>query len=372
MAILSVIAASMALATSASVASVDVSLPANGQEVCADLSTGHMSASGTSVEVTAPAGKVIVETCVKAGSDVSVPDGAVVYATYNPGVDSVTLYGPGGKDISHWSARWADAPTYEYAGTGTAEATECTLVAADTWKDMLFGPITVTGSTETQGSPWTDEQKAVEDAKAKAAAQTQLADLMSTYTIDLTGAKCEATPTTEYTGHASVSGDIAVCTAESTNAVVPFTTGDVTRTSMVSQVDADTLAQTAASAAAPGARAAALSAYLEAHPGAAEGVCPVTPPPTEPPTTPPTTPTEPETVAPVLPATVEEPVEPETVSVPLPATVEAPTNVPAGDGSSSTQVPSGAIALAGVGLVGLAASTAVILRRRSPVTGDTR
>ncbi len=204
---------------------------------------------------------------------------------------------------------------------------------------------------------------------AKAAADADLVAQLSDYPGYTEGTCPVNPPPTEYTGRASVAGDIAVCTAEATNAVVPFATGDVTRTSTVSQADADGLAEAAAKQAAPSARAAALSAYLDAHPGATEGACPETRPPTEPPTTPPPTPTEPETVAPVLPATVE---EPETVSVPLPATVEEPANVPAGDGSSSTQVPSGAIALAGVGLVGLGASTAVILRRRVPAMGDTR
>ena len=76
---------------------VAVAAPASAtQEVCKDLDTGKLGPAGTSITIPAPPGKVIVETCVKAGSDTSVPDGAVQYATYNPGVTEVTLYGPGG------------------------------------------------------------------------------------------------------------------------------------------------------------------------------------------------------------------------------------------------------------------------------------
>ena len=108
---LSVVAASVALASSVSLATAGESVAMKpGQEVCDALSTGQMPGDGDNdFTVTAPSGQVVVKTCVKAGSESS--GAGVEYATYDPGVDSVTIYGPSGKDISHWSALFAPKPT---------------------------------------------------------------------------------------------------------------------------------------------------------------------------------------------------------------------------------------------------------------------
>jgi hypothetical protein len=77
--------------------------------VCPDLDTGHLSAGNqTSVTITAPAGKVIVQVCVKAGS-AEQGDGPE-FTNFNPGVTQTTLSHTSGKEISHYSVKFADAP----------------------------------------------------------------------------------------------------------------------------------------------------------------------------------------------------------------------------------------------------------------------
>ena len=185
-------------------------------------------------------------------------------------------------------------------------------------------------------------------------------------------------PPTVFTGEATVSDSVTICTVDDVTQTVDYTSGLVTRTSEVSQEAADAAAQAAAETAA----AADLEAQLAQYPDYTSGACQA---PTTPPTTPPTpttvapvlpatvvetveepvAPTEPEQVAVPLPATVDEPEEPEVVSVPLPATVKVPAAVPAGDGSSQQGAPMGAMALLVASLIGIgAAGTRLLVRRQ--------
>jgi hypothetical protein len=79
------------------------------EQVCPDLDTGHLSAGNqTSVTITAPEGKVIVQVCVKAGS-AQQGDGPE-FTNFNPGVTQTTISHTSGKEISHYSVKFADAP----------------------------------------------------------------------------------------------------------------------------------------------------------------------------------------------------------------------------------------------------------------------
>ena len=79
------------------------------EQVCPNLDTGHLSAGNqTSVTITAPEGKVIVQVCVKAGS-VEQGDGPE-FTNLNPGVTQTTISHTSGKEISHYSVKFADAP----------------------------------------------------------------------------------------------------------------------------------------------------------------------------------------------------------------------------------------------------------------------
>ncbi len=372
----SVVAASLALASSLAVASEGPVTPAK-QEVCADLSTGHQSAGGaTTYTITAPAGKLIVQTCVKAGSDQS--GGGVVYQTYSPGVGSATITGPDGKVISHWSAEFVATTVYTSTKTVSGSQDICTAEEQDVTIEYTSGPVTRT-STESQAAA----DEAAEEA-AQEAAEVDLDSQLENYPGYTKGA-CKGP--TVYTGEATVSDTVQICTAAGSTVTISYTSGLVTRTSRESQEAADAAALTAAQAAAQADLAEQLTAYPEYTTGACTPpTTPPTPPSTTPPTTPPSTPaaSAPATVAPVLPATVETATptptptptevvvplpatveEPETGAVPMPATVPVPTSVPAGDGSSaqrSSLVPWGLLV---AGLIGLVGSAVARVRRQT-------
>ncbi len=80
------------------------------EQVCPGLDTGQIDPSGepTSLVITAPEGKVIVQVCVKAGS-VNQGDGPEI-TNFNPGVTETTISHSSGKGISHYSVKYADAP----------------------------------------------------------------------------------------------------------------------------------------------------------------------------------------------------------------------------------------------------------------------
>jgi hypothetical protein len=78
-------------------------------QVCPDLDTGHLSANNqTSFTITAPEGKVIVQVCVKAGS-ANQGDGPE-FTNFDPGVTETTISHSSGKEISHFSVKFADVP----------------------------------------------------------------------------------------------------------------------------------------------------------------------------------------------------------------------------------------------------------------------
>ena len=140
-----------------------------GQEVCPGLDTGHKDPGDgkKSVVIDANPGYVIVETCVKAGSDQSVDGGAVNHQT-GLSLTSVTLWGPGGKDISHYSYKQEKVveEEFEYSSQKTVTKTICTSSGTD-------NAATATGkefSDTKTGSDFTDEEKAAIDALAQASA----------------------------------------------------------------------------------------------------------------------------------------------------------------------------------------------------------
>ena len=85
---------------------------APGDNVCSGLDSGKIDVSGdqTSVTVTAPAGYLIDQYCVKAGS-VQGGTGGPVYVTVNPPTKSVTITYPSGKAISHYSVSYVPVTT---------------------------------------------------------------------------------------------------------------------------------------------------------------------------------------------------------------------------------------------------------------------
>lgn len=85
-----------------------------GQEVCGPLDSGKINTSGDplSVTVSAPAGKVITGYCVKAGSDQSVPGGAVRYVT-GLSVTTLTIRHFSGKAVSHYSLSYGEPDEVE-------------------------------------------------------------------------------------------------------------------------------------------------------------------------------------------------------------------------------------------------------------------
>ena len=106
-------------ATSASSSSSSPSTVA--EKVCPDLDTGHLSGTGSSMLITAPSGKVIVEVCVKAGS-VLQGDGPEIASVDNK--MSMTISHSSGKTISHYSVRFAPEPTPTSTPTPTVTPTE--------------------------------------------------------------------------------------------------------------------------------------------------------------------------------------------------------------------------------------------------------
>lgn len=156
--------------------------------------------------------------------------------------------------------------------------------------------------------------------------------------------------TQEFTATRTDSGTSAFCTTDGRDISFDYS-GTATRTSAISQADADALAQ--ASAVAAGQQN--LTGLLAPFPEAIPGTCPVIPAAV------PVAPVEPAVVAPVEAATVA---VPEAATVAAPAAATVPEAVPAGDGSSAPQTPVWMLALLAVATVALGA-TAVRIATRS-------
>jgi pyruvate/2-oxoglutarate dehydrogenase complex dihydrolipoamide acyltransferase (E2) component len=100
--------ATIAIATLATIGATAGTVSAQDQ-VCPNLDTGHLSAGNqTSVTITAPEGKVIVQVCVKAGS--AQQGEGPEFTNFDPGVTETTISHSSGKEISHYSVKFADAP----------------------------------------------------------------------------------------------------------------------------------------------------------------------------------------------------------------------------------------------------------------------
>jgi hypothetical protein len=89
-----------------------LSAHAGPADVCPGLDSGKIDVSGeqTSITVTAPAGYLIDEYCVKAGSVQGGTGGPVIVAV-NPPQKSVTITYPSGKAISHYSVSYVRIST---------------------------------------------------------------------------------------------------------------------------------------------------------------------------------------------------------------------------------------------------------------------
>jgi hypothetical protein len=102
--------ATIAIATLATVGAAAGTVGAQNTQVCPDLDTGKIDPPGdpTSVTITAPEGQVIVQVCVKAGS--AQQEEGPEFFNFDPGVTETTVSHSSGKEISHYSVQFADAP----------------------------------------------------------------------------------------------------------------------------------------------------------------------------------------------------------------------------------------------------------------------
>lgn len=313
-----------------------------------------------SVTITAPKGMLITSYCVKAGS---IHQGlGPEYVTVTTPVNSLTISHSSTKDVSHYAFSWAPAPSYPYAPQAKAQETVCTLVD-DVWQMYTFGPVTATGETLVQETPWTDEQKAAADAAMQPKADALLRNEESDFDIDRTGAACRTVETYSYLP--TYTASTTACTLYNGT----WTSGYLFSVTVEGQkvLTKDTPWTTEEKAAADATLQPQATADLATLMGTATidtsgASCTPPPPPPPPPTEPePVTVVEPATVAPVLPATVEEPTQ---VAIPAAATV--PARVPAGDGSGLPATPVWLLALLALG------TAAVIMTGARLATARTR
>jgi hypothetical protein len=125
--------ATIAIVTLATVGAIGAAgiVGAQGQaDVCPNLDTGKLDGGNqTSITFTAPEGLVIVQICVKAGSGQQ--EEGPFFINFDPGVTSATFSHPSGKEISHFSVKFAPAPppTTAAAPPTTAAAPPTTAAA---------------------------------------------------------------------------------------------------------------------------------------------------------------------------------------------------------------------------------------------------
>jgi hypothetical protein len=104
--------ATIAIVTLATVGAIGAAgiVGAGVDQVCPDLDTGKIDPPGdpTSFTFTAPEGQVIVQICVKAGS--AEQGLGPEFIDFDPGVTSATFSHSSGKEISHFSVKFAPAP----------------------------------------------------------------------------------------------------------------------------------------------------------------------------------------------------------------------------------------------------------------------
>lgn len=101
------ILASLTLSLVAFIFVLDAPADSPTGKVCDPLSTGRISVQNmTSVEITAPEGKLISGYCVKAGSSAQ-GLGPEYYRTVP--IKTTLIQHSSGKDIGHYSARYVDA-----------------------------------------------------------------------------------------------------------------------------------------------------------------------------------------------------------------------------------------------------------------------
>jgi hypothetical protein len=125
------ILATIAIAALATIGAAAGTVGAQGQaDVCPDLDTGKIDPPGdpTSFTFTAPEGQVIVQICVKAGSGQQ--GEGPFFIDFDPGVTSATFSHPSGKEISHFSVKFADAPPPTTGAPPTTAAAPPTTAAA--------------------------------------------------------------------------------------------------------------------------------------------------------------------------------------------------------------------------------------------------
>ena len=231
-------------ATTANAAGGNVAQSTNDQ-VCTGLDSGKIDTpSGPSqVTVTAPDGMLIDGYCVKAGS-INNGNGPV-YVDVAPPQKTVTFSYPGGKDISHYSVSYTDAPP-------NTETTECDTVTI-TIRETEQVPVTETvteqetvkttktvtatdtvtepGATETVTEPG-ETQTVTETETAPGETVTNTITLpASTETVTLPGTTATVTQpgeTVTVTNTISVAPSEASSTPPETTAVTVTAPGDDT------------------------------------------------------------------------------------------------------------------------------------------------
>ena len=113
-------------------------------DVCEPLDSGKIDTVGdpASVTVTAPAGKVIIGYCAKAGSAQS--GGGPEYFRVKPTTTLVIAHSSG-KDLSHYSVRYGDSPK----PTTTTSSTTTTSTTTTTEPVVTINTVPTTTTTET-------------------------------------------------------------------------------------------------------------------------------------------------------------------------------------------------------------------------------
>lgn len=116
----------------------------NNGQVCQGLDSGKVDVDDDikTITVEAPEGYLIDRYCVKAGS-VKQGNGPV-YVDVDPAQESVTFGHPSGKDISHWSVSYTEAPTPSTTTTSTVPPTTSTTTIPPSTTTTTVPPSTTT------------------------------------------------------------------------------------------------------------------------------------------------------------------------------------------------------------------------------------
>ena len=129
----------------AALGTTDEAPSAGTPDVCAGLDSGKIDTTGdpATVTVTAPDGFLIIEYCVKAGSDQS--GGGPEYIEVDPPQKTITFGHPSGKDVSHYSLKYKR----DCCETTTTVKPTTTVTIGDTTTTVVETTTTVPETTTT-------------------------------------------------------------------------------------------------------------------------------------------------------------------------------------------------------------------------------